>query len=71
MKKFIKQYHECITLSTIQSILILLRLFNKITWKWVYVLMPLWIFIAIFIMIIIMAIYVDKNYPFDRNDWNY
>ena len=65
MKKFIKQYHECITLSTIQSILILLRVFNKIQWKWTYVLMPLWIFLAVCLTLIILAICVG-----DRDRWN-
>ena len=69
MKKFIKQYHECITLSTIQSILILLRVFNKITWKWTYVLMPLWIFLAVCLTLIILAIIVgDKGR--DRDRWS-
>ena len=65
MKKFIKQYHECITLSTIQSILILLRVFNKINWKWTYVLMPLWIFLAVCLTLIILAIIVG-----DRDRWS-
>ena len=65
MKKIIKQYHECITLSTIQSILILLRVFNKINWKWIYVLMPLWIFLAVCLTLIILAIIVG-----DRDRWN-
>ena len=65
MKKFIKQYHECITLSTIQSILILLRVFNKINWKWTYVLMPLWIFLVVCLTLIILAIIVG-----DRDRWS-
>ena len=65
MKKFIKQYHECITLATLQSILILLKVFNKINWKWTYVLMPLWIFLAVCLTLIILAIIVG-----DRDRWN-
>ena len=65
MKKFIKQYHECITLSTIQSILILLRVFNVINWKWTYVLMPLWIFLGIISTILILAL-IESG---DVNKW--
>jgi hypothetical protein len=56
-------------MGVLQTILILLRYTNKIHWKWTYVLMPLWIYLTIVLMLLIMAFVVDVR---DRrtDKWN-
>ena len=61
MKKHFKQYHESYFMGLLQAILIILKLNKIINWKWTYVLMPLWIYLTIALMLIILAIYVGAN----------
>ena len=69
MKKHFKQYHESYFMGILQTILIILKLNKIINWKWTYVLMPLWIYLTIVLMLIIMALFVDIQ---DRrtDKWN-
>lgn len=66
MKKNLKQYHETYVMTLLQIVLVILRIKNVINWKWTYVLMPLWIFLTICLMLIILAIYVDTKDYYDR-----
>lgn len=66
MKKHLKQYHETYVMTLLQIVLVILRIKNIINWKWTYVLMPLWIFLTICLMLIILAIYVDTKDYYDR-----
>ncbi len=59
MKKHFKQYHESYFMGILQTILIILKLNKIINWKWTYVLMPLWIYLTIILMLLIMAFVVD------------
>lgn len=69
MKKHFKQYHESYFMGLLQTILIILKLNKIINWKWTYVLMPLWIYLTIILMLIIMAFIVDvKDRRTDK--WN-
>lgn len=69
MKKHFKQYHESYFMGILQAGLILLRYTGKINWKWVYVLMPLWIYLTIILMLLILAFVVDiKDRRTDK--WN-
>jgi hypothetical protein len=53
----------------LQTILIILKLNKIINWKWAYVLMPLWIYLTIVLMLLIMALFVDiKDRRTDK--WN-
>lgn len=61
MKKHLKQYHETYVMTLLQIVLVILRIKNIINWKWTYVLMPLWIYLTIVLMLIILAIYVGAN----------
>ena len=69
MKKHFKQYHESYFMGLLQTILIILKLNKIINWKWTYVLMPLWIYLTIVLMLLIMAVFVDIQ---DRrtDKWN-
>jgi hypothetical protein len=69
MKKHFKQYHESYFMGLLQTILIILKLNKIINWKWTYVLMPLWIYLTIVLMLLIMAFVVDVR---DRktDKWN-
>jgi hypothetical protein len=69
MKKHFKQYHESYFIGILQTILIILKLNKIINWKWTYVLMPLWIYLTIVLMLLIMAFVVDIQ---DRktDKWN-
>lgn len=69
MKKHFKQYHESYFMGILQTILIILKLNKIINWKWTYVLMPLWIYLTIILMLLIMAFVVDIQ---DRrtDKWN-
>ena len=69
MKKHFKQYHESYFMGLLQTILIILKLNKIINWKWAYVLMPLWIYLTIVLMLLIMAVFVDIQ---DRrtDKWN-
>jgi hypothetical protein len=69
MKKHFKQYHESYFMGILQTILIILKLNKIINWKWTYVLMPLWIYLTIVLMLLIMAFVVDIQ---DRktDKWN-
>lgn len=73
MKKHFKQYHKSHFMGLLQTILIILKLNKIINWKWTYVLMPLWIYLTIVLMILILAFYVGykEDYPFDRNSYKY
>lgn len=66
MKKHFKQYHESYFMGLLQTILIILKLNKIINWKWVYVLMPLWIFLGILFTILILALIESGN----RDRWN-
>lgn len=69
MKKHFKQYHESYFMGLLQTILIILRLNKIINWKWTYVLMPLWIYLTIILMLLIMAFIIDvKDRRTDK--WN-
>lgn len=69
MKKHFKQYHESYFMGLLQTILIILKLNKIINWKWTYVLMPLWIYLTIILMLLIMAFIVDvKDRRTDK--WN-
>ena len=69
MKKHFKQYHESYFMGLLQTILIILKLNKIINWKWTYVLMPLWIYLTIVLMLLIMALFVDiKDRRTDK--WN-
>jgi hypothetical protein len=69
MKRHFKQYHESYFMRVLQTILIILKLNKIINWKWTYVLMPLWIYLTIVLMLLIMALFVDVR---DRrtDKWN-
>ena len=41
-------------LSTLQIVFIILKLCKVITWSWLWVLSPIWIYIAIYIIICII-----------------
>lgn len=66
MKKHFKQYWDSYFIGIIQIIFILLKLNEIINWKWVYVLMPLWIFLGILFTILILALIESGN----RDRWN-
>ena len=69
MKKHFKQYHESYFMGLLQTILIILKLNKIINWKWTYVLMPLWIYLTIVLMLLILAFVVDiKDRRTDK--WN-
>ena len=69
MKKHFKQYHESYFMGLLQTILIILKLNKIINWKWTYVLMPLWIYLTIILMLLILAFVVDiKDRRTDK--WN-
>lgn len=69
MKKHFKQYHESYFMGLLQTILIIFKLNKIINWKWTYVLMPLWIYLTIVLMLLIMALFVDiKDRRTDK--WN-
>ena len=69
MKKHFKQYHESYFMGILRTILIILKLNKIINWKWTYVLMPLWIYLTIVLMLLIMALFVDiKDRRTDK--WN-
>lgn len=69
MKKHFKQYHESYFMGILQTILIILKLNKIINWKWTYVLMPLWIYLTIVLMLLILALFVDiKDRRTDK--WN-
>lgn len=61
----IKNYSVEISLILIQILLLILRFEKIINWKWVYVLMPLWILLTIIVLLLVFAIYVDKY--FEKN----
>lgn len=70
MKKHFKQYHESYFMGLLQTILIILKLNKIINWKWTYVLMPLWIYLTIILMLLIMAFVVDvKDRRTDKWNW--
>ena len=48
----------------LQIVLITLKLLDKITWRWIWVLSPAWIYAIIFILIVVLG--VCKNMK--RND---
>lgn len=57
-----KNYKEILVIVIIQLLLVFLRYKEIINWKWFYVLMPTWILLAIFMLILTLALYVDKYY---------
>lgn len=57
-----KNYKEILVIVIIQLLLVFLRYKEIIHWKWVYVLMPTWILLAIFMLIITLALFVDRYY---------
>jgi len=48
----------------LQIVLITLKLLDKITWRWVWVLTPTWIYAIIFILLVVLGVW--KNLK--RND---
>ena len=68
-KIFIGYLLFIVTYVTIQGILLYLKISKTINWKYIYILMPTWILLAIVLMYIVMFI-VFRNiddYPWDRN----
>jgi energy-coupling factor transporter transmembrane protein EcfT len=41
----------------LQIVLITLKLLDKITWRWVWVLSPAWIYAIIFILLVFFSVY--------------
>ena len=40
----------------LQIVLITLKLLDKITWRWIWVLSPAWIYAIIFILIVVLGV---------------
>jgi hypothetical protein len=49
------------TLSTIQTILVVLKLVGAISWSWWWVLSPLWIPLVVLAIFLFVIYLIDKN----------
>jgi len=61
MRKFKKHYHTWPFIHTLTLVFIVLKLFNVITWSWIWVFSPIWISFLIGIICVILLITVFKD----------